>query len=136
MVIDPFGANFIVDRKLSEHLKTKKDIMTKGVSEQKVEKDTTVWLGEPKVYPTEMIEAVKDHLQKELAVKKAWMRLISGIVLLKIQNLFIPADNEKTAIELKRGISISTYSSLKILCNFLLINRSISLTDLQMLFHV
>ncbi len=76
IVIDPFGANFIVDRKLSEHLKTTKDIITKGVSEQKVAKDTTVWLGEPKVYPTEMIEAVKDHLQKEPAVKKAWMRLM------------------------------------------------------------
>lgn len=71
IVINPFGANFIVDRKLSEHLRTTKDIVTKGVSEQKVAKDTNVWLGEPKVYPTEMIEAVKDHLQKEPAVKKA-----------------------------------------------------------------
>ncbi|MBP3458128.1 MAG: enhanced serine sensitivity protein SseB C-terminal domain-containing protein [Lachnospiraceae bacterium] len=76
MVIDPFGANFVIDRKLAEHLKTKKDIMTKGVSEQKIEKETSVWLGEPKIYPTEMIEAVKGHLQNEPAVKTAWMRLM------------------------------------------------------------
>lgn len=76
MVIDPFGSNFVIDRKLAEHLKTKKDIITKGVSEQKIEKETTVCLGEPKIYPTEMIEAVKDHLQKEPAVKTVWMRLM------------------------------------------------------------
>lgn len=75
-VIDPFGVNFTVDRKLVNHLKTRKEIIKTGVSEQKVEKDTTVRLGEPKVYPTEMVEAIKAYLKQTPAVKRAWLRLM------------------------------------------------------------
>ena len=76
IAINPFGANFILDRKTIEHLKTRKDIITKGVSEQKVTKDTQVTLGEPKDYPTEMVEAIKTYLNGETAVRRAWLRLM------------------------------------------------------------
>ena len=42
IAINPFGANFILDRKTIEHIQTRKDIITKGVSKQKVAKDTQV----------------------------------------------------------------------------------------------
>lgn len=76
IAINPFGADFILDRKTIEHIKTRKDIITKGVSEQKVEKDTQVTLGEPKDYPTEMVEAIKTYLNGEPAIRKAWLRLM------------------------------------------------------------
>lgn len=76
IAINPFGADFILDRKTIEHIKTRKEIITKGVSEQKVEKDTQVTLGEPKDYPTEMVEAIKAYLNGETDVKRAWLRLM------------------------------------------------------------
>lgn len=76
IAINPFGANFILDRKTIEHIKTRKEIITKGVSEQKVTKGTQVTLGEPKDYPTEMVEAIKTYLNGEAAVRRAWLRLM------------------------------------------------------------
>lgn len=76
IAINPFGADFILDRKTIEHIKTRKDIITKGVSEQKVTKGTQVTLGEPKDYPTEMVEAIKTYLNGEPAIRKAWLRLM------------------------------------------------------------
>lgn len=76
IAINPFGANFILDRKTIEHIQTRKDIITKGVSKQKVAKDTQVTLGEPKDYPTEMVEAIKAYLNGEPAVRRVWLRLM------------------------------------------------------------
>mgnify|MGYP002511431395 CR=1 FL=1 len=76
IAINPFGANYILDRKVIEHIKTKKDVLTKGVAKQKVTKDTQVTLGEPKDYPTEMVEAIKAHLKENAIVKRAWLRLM------------------------------------------------------------
>lgn len=76
IVINPFSDNLVLDKKLMEHLRTQKDINTKGVSKQKVKKDTQVLLGEPKEYPTEMIAAVKDYLRMESNVRTAWLRLM------------------------------------------------------------
>ena len=41
-----------------------------------VEKDTKVMLGEPKNYPTKMIEAVKENIKKQKCIKKAYLRLM------------------------------------------------------------
>lgn len=76
IAINPFGANYILDRKVIEHIKTKKDVLTKGVAKQRVTKDTQVTLGEPKDYPTEMVEAIKAHLKENAIVKRAWLRLM------------------------------------------------------------
>lgn len=76
IAINPFGADFILDRKTIEHIRTRKDIITKGVSEQKVTKGTQVTLGEPKDYPTEMVGAIKTYLNGEPAIRKAWLRLM------------------------------------------------------------
>lgn len=70
IAINPFGANFILDKKTIEHIKTRRDIMTKGVSEQKVVKDTRVTLGEPKDYPTQMVESIKEYVKGESAIKE------------------------------------------------------------------
>lgn len=76
IVINPFSDNFVLNRKLIAHLKTQKDLRTKGVSGSTTSRDTRVMLGEPKEYPTEMVEAMRGQMQKLPEVKRAWLRLM------------------------------------------------------------
>jgi hypothetical protein len=76
VMINPFGDNFLLDRSLLTHLKTQKDLNTKGVSQQVVTKETKVLLGEPKEYPTAMVAAISDYLWKRPEVQRAWLRLM------------------------------------------------------------
>ncbi len=76
VIINPFGDNFMLDRKLLNHLKTQKDLNTKGVSSQTITKDTEVLLGEPKDYPAEMVAKISDFLKKKPEVRRAWLRLM------------------------------------------------------------
>ncbi|MBD5498785.1 MAG: enhanced serine sensitivity protein SseB [Lachnospiraceae bacterium] len=76
IVINPFSDNFVLNRKLMAHLKTQKDLRTKGVSRNKITKDTKVMVGEPKEYPTEMVEALQAHMKGVPAIERAWLRLM------------------------------------------------------------
>ncbi len=76
VIINPFGDNFLLDRPLLAHLKTQKDLNTKGVSQQTITKETQVLLGEPKEYPTAMIAAILDFLKRKTEVQRAWLRLM------------------------------------------------------------
>lgn len=76
IVINPFGENMILERKMLMFLKAKKDNMRNGISKQRVSKGTKVILGEPKNYPTRMIEAIKRCLEPNKSVKKVWLRLM------------------------------------------------------------
>lgn len=76
IVINPFSDNFVLNRKLMAHLKTQKDLRTKGVSRNKITKDTKVMVGEPKEYPAEMAEALQAHMRGVPAIERAWLRLM------------------------------------------------------------
>ena len=76
IVINPFSDNFVLNRKLMAHLKAQKDLRTKGVSRNKITKDTKVMVGEPKEYPTEMVEALQAHMKGMPAIERAWLRLM------------------------------------------------------------
>ncbi len=76
VVLNPFSDNLVLNRVTVEHLKTQKDLRTKGVARHKVTKDTKVMIGDPKEYPTELIEAVKRYLPGVPEVRKAWIRLM------------------------------------------------------------
>ena len=76
IVINPFGESFVISREWMAALKTRKDVNQKGMAEITVEKPTTVRLGEPNVYPTEMVRAITSHLEKSPAVTRAWLRLM------------------------------------------------------------
>ena len=76
IVINPFSDNFVLNRKLMAHLKAQKDLRTKGVSRNKITKDTKVMVGEPKEYPTEMMEALQAHMKGVPAIERAWLRLM------------------------------------------------------------
>lgn len=76
IVINPFSDNFVLNRKLVAHLKTQKDLRTKGVSRNKISKDTKVMVGEPKEYPAEMVEALQEHMRGVPTIERAWLRLM------------------------------------------------------------
>jgi hypothetical protein len=76
VVINPFGDNFLMNYQTLTHLKTQKDLNTKGVSQQVVTKETKVLLGEPKEYPTAMVTAISGYLKQQPKVRRAWLRLM------------------------------------------------------------
>lgn len=70
-VINPFGQNILLRK---PHIR-----MIKGqASAQKhtVERDTKVMIGEPKEYPRDLTDALKNHLKTVKEVKKAYLMLM------------------------------------------------------------
>lgn len=75
-VIDPFSHNFVISPADIVHIKQHKDAVTKGYSENTVQKDTTVQIGEPADYPHEMAEAVRQYAKTDRSVKAVWLKLM------------------------------------------------------------
>lgn len=76
VVLNPFSDNLVLNRATMEHLKTRKDLRTKGIARHKVTSDTQVMIGEPREYPTEMVEAIKEYLPSVPEVNAVWLRLM------------------------------------------------------------
>lgn len=76
VVLNPFSDNLIITRANMEHLRTQKELRTKGIAVHKVTKDTKVRIGDPKEYPTEMVEAIKRYLPGVPEVNRVWLRLM------------------------------------------------------------
>ena len=76
IVINPFGERFVISREWMASLKIRKDLVLKGMTEVTLDKPTRVMLGEPKVYPVEMVRAIREHLGNSSCVKRAWLRLM------------------------------------------------------------
>ena len=60
---------------IEEYRKNRNDKDTK-VKEEVMEKGTEIMLGEPKEYPSEMIESIKKYMKKEKSIRKAYLRLM------------------------------------------------------------
>lgn len=76
-VINPYGQNIIFNKSMILGLTNEKERRKNGgVVEQVVEKDTTVQLGQPLVYPQEMINAISDYLKTQKKVKAAYLQLM------------------------------------------------------------
>lgn len=75
-VLNPFGQNVTFDRELIASLKEQKALREQGISQQQVEKETPVRLGQPKDYPQAMVEAVRAHLAERPEVRGAWLQLM------------------------------------------------------------
>ena len=72
-VINPFGENLALNRKMVQHLKTRKEILLKGHAQHVVQKDTPVKLRKPDPYPTEMAEAMAEHMKKDKVIQSAFL---------------------------------------------------------------
>lgn len=87
---------------IEEYRKNRNDKNTK-VKEEVMEKGTEIMVGEPKEYPSEMIEAIKKYMKKEKSIKKAYLRLM---IKDNIQSYLIIVDAEGCSKDLVfRGIA-------------------------------
>lgn len=76
-VINPFGGNVTFNKTMIKALKEEKERRARGgVIEHVVEKDTAVQLGQPRVYPKEMVKAISDYLKNQKNVKSAYLQLM------------------------------------------------------------
>jgi SseB protein. len=76
-VINPYGGSITFNKELIRSLKEEKERRAKGgVVEQVVKRDTTVKLGQPRVYPKQMVDAISQHLKNKKNVKAAYLQLM------------------------------------------------------------
>ena len=76
-VINPFSENIVFNKAMIGTLMEEKERRANGgVIEQVVNKDTTVQLGEPRVYPKEMVNAISNYLKKQKNVQAAYLQLM------------------------------------------------------------
>lgn len=76
-VINPYGENIIFNKTIIRTLLEEKERRSKGgVVEQVIKKDTTVQLGQPSIYPKEMVNAISNYLKKQKNVYAAYLQLM------------------------------------------------------------
>lgn len=75
LVINPFGNSYIFSREWLKELKAMKEERLQ-IKKVKFEKNTKVLLSEPEVYPTEMLEAIKDCCKNLKSIKNIWLLLM------------------------------------------------------------
>ncbi len=102
VVLNPFSDNLVFTRINMLHLKTQKELKTRGVAVHTVTQDMQVMIGEPKEYPRELVEVLKRYLPGVPEVKKAWIRLM-----LKNNNpsLLLVADLSGNAVEIFKELA-------------------------------
>lgn len=76
IVINPFSDNYVISNENVVHMKKHKDNLIKGYSENVVEKDTQVKIGDPANYPIEMVEAIKAYSKTNKNVNAIWLKLM------------------------------------------------------------
>lgn len=76
IVINPFSDNLILTRDMMIQWNSKKEIRETGHTTVVAKKDTQVHLGEPKEYPTAMIESIITYAKKNKQIKELWLRLM------------------------------------------------------------
>lgn len=76
LVINPFGDSFVIDINQLRFMKERKDSIKNGYMSRVLKEETKVMLGEPKEYPTEMVNALKNFLKNNLICERVWLRLM------------------------------------------------------------
>jgi hypothetical protein len=72
----PLEINEKNKRIIEDYIKSKNNPAAALINENTIEEDTKIMLGEPREYPTKMIEAIKEYMKKQRAIKKAYLRLM------------------------------------------------------------
>ena len=75
-VINPFSDNLILDRKIINHLREKKNSIKSGITECQAKKDTKVIIGEPKEYPSAMADAICAYAKTDKRIHSIWLKLM------------------------------------------------------------
>lgn len=75
IVINPFGANFVLSNENIRHMKARKEQQAQAEAHV-LQKDTQILLAEPKEYPQEMVNAVCAHARQLPQIKAIWLKLM------------------------------------------------------------
>lgn len=76
-VINPFGGNIVFNKDMVRALRDERERRKKGgVVEQVVKKDTAVQLGQPRIYPEELVKAISNYLKHQNNVMAAYLQLM------------------------------------------------------------
>ncbi|MBQ1322120.1 MAG: enhanced serine sensitivity protein SseB [Solobacterium sp.] len=75
-VINPFSDNFVITPQNVVHIKQHKDYLKKGFTENRVEQETRVQIGDPADYPAEMAEAIRQYAKTNKAINAIWLKLM------------------------------------------------------------
>ena len=75
IVINPYGANFSIERDMVEFLKVQRAFIGKLTIEQMFNEqaDTGPKVGDPEVYPEEMVRAMADYMATNATIRRAWL---------------------------------------------------------------
>ena len=76
IVINPFSDNYVISAENVLSMKRHKDVLTKGYTEEVVQKETRVQIGDPANYPKELVEAIKRYAGKNKGIKAIWLKLM------------------------------------------------------------
>ena len=74
--VNPFSDDFRITPENIARMKQMKDITNKGAAEVKMDKGTTVHIGEPADYPTEMVEAIREYAKTNRSIEAVWLKLM------------------------------------------------------------
>ena len=82
LAVNPYGANFSMDRDMVDYLQVHKTFMGKLAIEQMFQQQNAdeggVKLSDPDPYPTEMVEATAAYMATNSTIRRAWLRLMEN----------------------------------------------------------
>ena len=80
LVVDPYGANFILDRDMVNYLQVQKAFVGKLAIEQMFQQkeDAGPQLRTPDPYPTALVQARADYMATHDSIRRAWLRLMEN----------------------------------------------------------
>ena len=80
LVVDPYGANFILDRDMVNYLQVQKAFVGKLAIEQMFQQkeDAGPQLRTPEPYPTALVQAMADYMATNDSIRRAWLRLMEN----------------------------------------------------------
>lgn len=82
LVINPYGANFSIERDMVDYLQVQKAFVGKLAIEQMFHQQEAaeggVKLSDPEPYPTEMVNATAAYMATNETIRRAWLRLMEN----------------------------------------------------------
>lgn len=82
LVVNPYGANFSIERDMVDYLQVHRAFIGKLAIEQMFQQQSGdeggVKLSDPDPYPTEMVNATADYMSTNETIRRAWLRLMDN----------------------------------------------------------
>lgn len=76
IVVNPFSENMMVDKKILEYLRKKKELLVTGMTKETISDKTSMTLSDFTEFPVELAKAVEKVMKEESCVEQAWLRLM------------------------------------------------------------